>query len=66
MSRPLPENLFVGTLDREAKELLQRFRDGEMDREEVQRLIREKLDAAMNAIAATSGEDPNANKLEKK
>jgi len=66
MPRPLPEDLFVGQLDKEAKDLLQRFRDGEMEREDVQRLIREKLNTAMNTIAVTLGEDPRANKLEKK
>jgi hypothetical protein len=66
MPRPLPEDLFTDQIGRETKRDLQLFREGEVGREEIHKRVRERVDIAMNTIAASQGADPNAQKLEKK
>lgn len=45
---------------------LEQFRDGKVDRTEVIRRVRERVEIAMNAVAAREGHHPNAQKLDKK
>ncbi len=62
----LPEDLFTEQIGRETKGYLLQFQDGEIDREEVHKKVRDSVNIAMNAIAANQGVDVKEERLAKK
>lgn len=60
--REIPRGLSA-SIGRDIQTDLEQFRDGEVDRAEIIRRVRERVDAAINAIAAREGHHPNAQKL---